>query len=109
MELSGRQNGEAGQVELAEDVQHCRRRKKKLPSGSTERRAQSLMDLAVELKPSLRLPEFVGQFTQKRSGKCLARGRRFLRSRAVRIWKPFMSTMRAGIPTRKRGRIWTRL
>jgi PAS domain S-box-containing protein len=30
---------------------------------STERRAQSLMDLAVELKPSLRLPEFVGRFT----------------------------------------------
>lgn len=30
---------------------------------ATERRAQSLMDLAVELKPSLRLPEFVGRFT----------------------------------------------
>ncbi|HEV2289610.1 MAG TPA: ATP-binding protein [Candidatus Acidoferrales bacterium] len=30
---------------------------------SSERRAQDLMDLAVELKPSLRLPEFVGRFT----------------------------------------------
>lgn len=38
-------------------------KKEKVPSGSTERRAQSLMDLAVELKPSLRLPEFVGRFT----------------------------------------------
>jgi PAS domain S-box-containing protein len=30
---------------------------------SAERRARSLMNLALELKPSLRLPEFVGRFT----------------------------------------------
>lgn len=37
---------------------------------SAERRARSLMNLALELKPSLRLPDFVGQFTG-RAGEIL--------------------------------------
>jgi len=56
------------------------------PSASAaERRAQSLMNLAVELKPSLRLPEFVGRFTLRAAEMLGARAAILSLTRSARL------------------------
>ena len=57
-----------------------------LPSiGDAEVRAQSLMNLAVELKPSLRLPEFVGRFTLRAAEMLGARAAILALTRSARL------------------------
>lgn len=53
--------------------------------GSAEVRAQSLMNLAVELKPSLRLPEFVGRFTLRAAEMLGARAAILALTRSARL------------------------
>ncbi|MHB8524584.1 MAG: GAF domain-containing sensor histidine kinase [Candidatus Acidiferrales bacterium] len=56
------------------------------PSASAaERRAQGLMNLAVELKPALRLPEFVGQFTLRAAEMLGARAAILALTRSARL------------------------
>lgn len=54
-------------------------------SGAAEVRAQSLMNLAVELKPSLRLPEFVGRFTLRAAEMLGARAAILVLTRSARL------------------------
>lgn len=54
-------------------------------SGAAEIRAQSLMNLAVELKPSLRLPEFVGRFTLRAAEMLGARAAILALTRSARL------------------------
>ncbi len=53
--------------------------------GAAEVRAQSLMSLAVELKPSLRLPEFVGRFTLRAAEMLGARAAILALTRGARL------------------------
>src|SRR6185437_13071889 len=53
--------------------------------GAAEVRAQSLMNLAVELKPSLRLPEFVGRFTLRAAEMLGARAAILALTRGARL------------------------
>lgn len=53
--------------------------------GAAEVRAQSLMNLAVELKPSLRLPEFVGRFTLRAAEMLGARAAILALTRSARL------------------------
>lgn len=52
---------------------------------AAEMRAQSLMNLAVELKPSLRLPEFVGRFTLRAAEMLGARAAILALTRSARL------------------------
>lgn len=53
--------------------------------GTAEVRAQNLMNLAVELKPSLRLPEFVGRFTLRAAEMLGARAAILALTRSARL------------------------
>jgi len=53
--------------------------------GAAEVRAQNLMNLAVELKPSLRLPEFVGRFTLRAAEMLGARAAILALTRGARL------------------------
>ena len=53
--------------------------------GEAEVRAQNLMNLAVELKPSLRLPEFVGRFTLRAAEILGARAAILALTRSARL------------------------
>jgi PAS domain S-box-containing protein len=54
-------------------------------AGAAELRAQSLMNLAVELKPSLRLPEFVDRFTLRAAEMLGARAAILALTRSARL------------------------
>ena len=54
-------------------------------TGVAELRTQSLMNLAVELKPSLRLPEFVGRFTLRAAEMLGARAAILALTRGTRL------------------------